>query len=102
MDNLQRYSIDFSHDDDGFVSQDDVGDWVHSNDVDKLEKAHEKLQTKAAHYDELVSVLNEMLPIYKEFVTDCGHDPSVGIDCSQDFAIIERAEEVLASAKQHQ
>ena len=47
---------------------------------------------------ELLVALTELLPEYKAFVADCGHDPSVGIDCSADFGRIEKARAAIAKA----
>ena len=47
---------------------------------------------------ELLEAAQRMLPLYKQFVDDCGHDPSAGIDCSEDFAAIDDLEKAIAKA----
>jgi len=59
----------------------------------------EALAHQFAASGEMMEALEAILPIYKEWVDEGGHDPSVGIDASADFARIERAESALALAK---
>lgn len=48
---------------------------------------------------ELLEALEKILPFYKSFVDECGHDPSVGIDCTEDFNNIEDAEAAITKAR---
>ena len=48
---------------------------------------------------ELLAALKAILPVYKDWTEDGGHDPSVGIDATADWARIEAAEAAIAKAE---
>ena len=76
----------------------------------ELERAHTanhdlQHQLDAEHADaerlreinaELMEALTAILPVYKMWTEDGGHDPSVGIDATADWVRIEKAEAALA------
>ena len=54
---------------------------------------------QAAGRDELVETFKAVLAAFEYAVKETGHDPSVGIDCTADFELIERARQALSSSE---
>lgn len=53
----------------------------------------------AAAAPQLLAALKAILPVYKDWTEDGGHDPSVGIDATGDWIRIENAEKAIAKAE---